>query len=199
MEDAGLAPGATRRQLTVRDVDLEELLGRRFRVGSVECYGVRLCEPCLHLQKLTRPGLPRELVHRAGINADILTTGHITIGDPIVQDKEREQMSSSTPSQPDYTRRLRFDAPRERIFDALTTHDGLAGWRARPATCDGGASMSGTRFPPATRLCRRRGRGPLRAGLVTLAGPLRPSNRRATMRARDRAPARRSQRRRRDG
>jgi MOSC domain-containing protein YiiM len=32
-----LERGATRRQLTVRGVDLNAFVGRRFRVGSVEC------------------------------------------------------------------------------------------------------------------------------------------------------------------
>ena len=81
----GLTRGGTRRQLTVRGVDLKTLIGKRFRVGAVECYGVRLCEPCLHLQKMSRPGILRELVHRAGINADILTTGHISLGDPVIR------------------------------------------------------------------------------------------------------------------
>jgi hypothetical protein len=56
-EGLRLAAGATRRQLTVRGIRLNELVGKRFTVGEVECYGVRLCEPCLHLQQLTRPGL----------------------------------------------------------------------------------------------------------------------------------------------
>jgi MOSC domain-containing protein YiiM len=81
--DVGLAPGETRRQLTVRGVRLNDLVGKRFRVGEVECYGVELCEPCLHLQKMTRPGIIKELVHRAGINADILTDGTISVGDAV--------------------------------------------------------------------------------------------------------------------
>jgi MOSC domain-containing protein YiiM len=64
-------------------VRLNELVGKRFRVGDVECYGVELCEPCLHLQSLTRPGIVDDLVHRAGINADILTDGTISVGDRI--------------------------------------------------------------------------------------------------------------------
>ena len=55
VEKVGLAPGATRRQLTTRGMNLNELIGKRFRVGDVECYGVELCEPCLHLEKMTRP------------------------------------------------------------------------------------------------------------------------------------------------
>ena len=83
VEDVGLAPGATRRQITVRGVALNDLVGKRFTVGEVECYGVELCEPCLHLQEMTRPGIIKDLVHRAGINADILTDGVIRVGDAI--------------------------------------------------------------------------------------------------------------------
>ncbi len=83
VEDVGLEAGATRRQVTTRGVRLNDLIGKRFRVGEVECYGVELCEPCSHLERLTRPGIMRELVHRAGINADILTDGTISVGDAV--------------------------------------------------------------------------------------------------------------------
>jgi hypothetical protein len=82
---AELAAGSTRRQVTVTGTGLNDLVGKRFRVGSVECYGVMLCEPCLHLQELTRPGIIKELVHRAGLNADILTDGSIAVGDEVVE------------------------------------------------------------------------------------------------------------------
>jgi MOSC domain-containing protein YiiM len=85
VEDVGLPPGGTRRQLTVRGVRLNDLVGKRFRVGSVECYGVELCEPCRHLESLTRPGIIRELAHRAGINADILGDGTISVGDEVAE------------------------------------------------------------------------------------------------------------------
>jgi MOSC domain-containing protein YiiM len=83
VEEVGLPRGGTRRQVTVRGVRLNELIGRRFRIGSVECYGVEMCEPCLTLERNTRPGIIKELVHRAGINADILTDGTIAIGDEV--------------------------------------------------------------------------------------------------------------------
>jgi MOSC domain-containing protein YiiM len=85
VESVGLAPGATRRQLTVRGVDLNGLVGKRFRVGEVECLGVELCEPCSHLESMTRPGIIKELLHRAGINADIVVGGTIRVGDPVVE------------------------------------------------------------------------------------------------------------------
>ena len=83
VEDVGLGVGETRRQLTVRGVPLNDLVGKTFRVGDVECYGVELCEPCTHLESLTRPGIIKDLVHRAGINADILTDGTVAVGDAV--------------------------------------------------------------------------------------------------------------------
>jgi len=85
VEDVGLAPGETRRQLTVRGVRLNDLVGKRFRVGEVECYGVELCEPCSHLEALTRPGIIKDLAHRAGINADIVSGGVIRVGDAVAE------------------------------------------------------------------------------------------------------------------
>jgi len=84
VEAVGLPPGGARRQVTVRGVDLNALVGKRFRVGEVECYGVHLCEPCAHLQSMTRSGIIKDLAHRGGINADILTDGTISVGDAVV-------------------------------------------------------------------------------------------------------------------
>jgi MOSC domain-containing protein YiiM len=81
--EVGLPPGATRRQVTVRGVRLNELIGRRFRVGEVECLGVEICEPCLTLERNTRPGIIKDLVHRGGLNADILSDGTISVGDEV--------------------------------------------------------------------------------------------------------------------
>jgi MOSC domain-containing protein YiiM len=84
LEDVGLTGAQSRRQVVVHGVRLNDLVGRRFRVGEVECLGVELCEPCLHLQEMTRPGIIKELVHRAGLNADILNDGRIAVGDPVL-------------------------------------------------------------------------------------------------------------------
>jgi MOSC domain-containing protein YiiM len=85
LEDVGLTGAEARRQVVVRGVRLNDLVGKRFRVGEVECVGVELCEPCLHLQSLTRPGIIEELVHRAGLNADVLNDGTIAVGDQVVE------------------------------------------------------------------------------------------------------------------
>ena len=84
LEDVGLTGAQSRRQVVVRGVRLGDLIGKRFRVGDVECYGVEICEPCRHLQELTRPGIIKDLIHRGGLNADILSGGMITVGDEVL-------------------------------------------------------------------------------------------------------------------
>jgi hypothetical protein len=78
-----LAPIEARRNIVVRGIRLDDLIGRRFRIGEVECYGQRRCEPCSHLERLTRPGVLRGLVHRGGLRADVLSSGRIRDGDRV--------------------------------------------------------------------------------------------------------------------
>ena len=73
-----------RRNVVTRGAALNPLVGRRFRLGDVECVGRRLAEPCSHLEKLSGPGLLRPLVHRAGLRADILAGGTVRLGDELV-------------------------------------------------------------------------------------------------------------------
>jgi MOSC domain-containing protein YiiM len=91
IEDVGLTAAQSRRQVVVRGTGLNDLVGKRFRVGEAECLGVELCEPCLHLQSLTRPGIIKDLIHRGGLRADILSGGTISVGDKVI-----EELSSGT-------------------------------------------------------------------------------------------------------
>src|SRR5215210_6799295 len=75
----------SRRNVLTEGIDLNALVGKRFQVGAVSCAGVELCEPCRHLQALTRPGVLQGMVHRAGLNADILTDGEIAVGDAVAE------------------------------------------------------------------------------------------------------------------
>ena len=83
VDGLGVAPDVPRRNVVTRGIDLNALVGRRFRVGEVECEGQRLCEPCAHLQRLTEPRLLRELVHRGGLRADVVSDGVIVLGDEV--------------------------------------------------------------------------------------------------------------------
>jgi MOSC domain-containing protein YiiM len=81
-----LEPRESRRNVVTRGIDVNELVGKRFRIGDVECQGVELCEPCASLQAMTKPGVIKGLAHRGGLNADILSDGAINVGDEVVAD-----------------------------------------------------------------------------------------------------------------
>lgn len=79
-----LEPTQTRRNIVTCDVPLNHLVGKQFRLGrEVMLQGVRLCEPCDHLENLTFRGLSEGLLHRGGLRADIIRSGTIKVDDPI--------------------------------------------------------------------------------------------------------------------
>lgn len=82
-EGRTLSYAEARRNIITRGINLNALVGRRFRVGDVECLGQRLCEPCSHLERLTTKGTLRALIHRGGLRADVLSDGELTVGSPI--------------------------------------------------------------------------------------------------------------------
>jgi MOSC domain-containing protein YiiM len=78
-----LSAAESRRQVLTRGIRLNDLVGERFVVGGVECVGQELCEPCSHLQGITKDGVLRGLVHRGGLRADIVSGGRIAVGDAV--------------------------------------------------------------------------------------------------------------------
>ncbi len=78
-----LEAGDSRRNIVTRGVPLNHLVGRDFMVGDVLLRGVRLCEPCSHLEGLTKKGVLDGLIHRGGLRAQILTDGMIRVGDTV--------------------------------------------------------------------------------------------------------------------
>jgi MOSC domain-containing protein YiiM len=78
-----LAPGEARRNLVTRGVPLNHLVGREFQIGEVKIRGIRLCEPCSHLQTLVGRPVIKGLRHRGGLRAQILSQGVIHVGDTV--------------------------------------------------------------------------------------------------------------------
>ena len=78
-----LEAGLARRNLVTRGVPLNHLVGREFWIGDVKARGIRLCEPCSHLARLSHSALLPGLVHRGGLRAEVLTEGMVRVGEVI--------------------------------------------------------------------------------------------------------------------
>ena len=81
LEDVGLTAADSGRNVVTRGIGLNDLVGKRFRIGSVELRGAELCHPCRTLRD--RTGVFRELVGRGGLCADVLVAGEFGPGDEI--------------------------------------------------------------------------------------------------------------------
>lgn len=82
-----LSPAETRRNLLTEGVPLNHLVGKEFWVGAVQLRGIRLCEPCGHLQEqLDRP-VVKALRHRGGLRAQVVSSGTMNTGDKIAVER----------------------------------------------------------------------------------------------------------------
>lgn len=80
-----IAAGESRRNVVTCGVALNHLVGREFTIGGVRLRGLRLCEPCSHLEQLTGKQMIKALRHRGGLRAEILNDGVIKVGDIITE------------------------------------------------------------------------------------------------------------------
>jgi MOSC domain-containing protein YiiM len=78
--EIALEPAQARRNLLTRGVPLNHLVNRTFSIGPVVLRGLRLCEPCGHLEALTRKGVKAGLVHRGGLRAQVIEGGVLEVG-----------------------------------------------------------------------------------------------------------------------
>jgi MOSC domain-containing protein YiiM len=79
-----LPPNETRRNLVTRDVPLNHLVGRSFSVGDVVLHGGRLNIPCQYLENLLGKPVFKLLIHRSGLNCQIVRGGIIRKRDRIL-------------------------------------------------------------------------------------------------------------------
>ena len=86
--DLGIAftPDMPRRNIVTAQVSLNELCGKRFRVGDAILEGVELCEPCRLFARRTHRAVLKFFVGKGGLRARIVTGGRIRVGDKICTD-----------------------------------------------------------------------------------------------------------------
>ena len=92
--------GASRRQIVVRGVRLNDLLGQRIRIGGVRVFVETPCDPCARMEETIGTGAREALQGRGGVRCHILAGGELRVGDPIVEEPFQEEVlerASATP------------------------------------------------------------------------------------------------------
>ena len=73
-----------RRNIVVSNCDLNSLVGKEFQIGEVVLKGLRLCEPCKYLSnKLDNEQVLSQMVHKAGLRAQIIKGGSIDLNSQV--------------------------------------------------------------------------------------------------------------------
>ena len=73
-----------RRNIVVSNCDLNSLVDKEFQIGEVVLKGLRLCEPCKYLSdKLNEKKVLSEMVHKAGLRAQIIKSGSIDLNSQV--------------------------------------------------------------------------------------------------------------------
>ena len=73
-----------RRNIVVTNCDLNSLVGKEFQIGEVVLKGLILCEPCKYLSdKLNNQEVLSQMVHKAGLRAQIIKGGSIDLNSQI--------------------------------------------------------------------------------------------------------------------
>ena len=73
-----------RRNIVTKGIQLNDLIGKKLKIGEVKVEGVDLCRPCRHLTEvLNQPSILKEFLRRGGLRCQILNSSKISINDEI--------------------------------------------------------------------------------------------------------------------
>ena len=73
-----------RRNIITKGIKLNDLVGKKLKIGSVEVEGMDLCGPCRHLnESLNQDNVLKEFLRKGGLRCQILTSSSINTGDKI--------------------------------------------------------------------------------------------------------------------
>jgi MOSC domain-containing protein YiiM len=75
--------GASRRQIVVRGLDLNSLIGSQVRLGSVTLAVEKYCAPCHRMEEELGPGGRDVLRWKAGVCCSVKSGGRVKVGDAV--------------------------------------------------------------------------------------------------------------------
>ena len=73
-----------RRNVVTKGIQLNDLIGKKIKIGNVEVEGIDLCRPCRHLTEvLNQSNILKEFLRRGGLRCQILKSSTINVDDEI--------------------------------------------------------------------------------------------------------------------
>jgi MOSC domain-containing protein YiiM len=82
--------GASRRQVVVRGLDLNTLIGHSVRIGDLVLAIERYCAPCHRMNEEMGPGGRDALRWKAGVTCMVVKGGMLKVGEKVVLEHDHE-------------------------------------------------------------------------------------------------------------
>ena len=95
-----IPPGASRRQVVVRGINLNGLIGRRIRIGEAHLFIETPRDPCARMEETIGAGARDALEGRGGVRCFVLAGGEVAVGDSIAEEPFHEQILEQTSPMP---------------------------------------------------------------------------------------------------
>ncbi len=77
--------GASRRQIVIRGLDLNTLIGHRIKIGDIVLSVERYCAPCQRMNDELGPGGRDALRWKAGVTCTVIKGGMLRVGEQVIQ------------------------------------------------------------------------------------------------------------------
>jgi len=81
--------GASRRQIMVKGIELNELIGQNLRIGQILARVEEKCKPCKNMETKIGPGARDAMNDKGGIRCRIIKGGELHIGDKVTAEIPR--------------------------------------------------------------------------------------------------------------
>jgi MOSC domain-containing protein YiiM len=81
--------GSSRRQIIVKGIKLNELIGRNLRMGQILVRVEDKCNPCKNMETKIGPGAEEAMNDNGGIHCRIIKGGELRVGDKITVESPR--------------------------------------------------------------------------------------------------------------
>ncbi|GAX62024.1 hypothetical protein SCALIN_C28_0226 [Candidatus Scalindua japonica] len=79
--------GASRRQIVVKGIKLNELITKNLRIGQILVYVEEKCNPCNNMEKKIGLGARDAMNDKGGIRCRVIKGGQLCVGDKITVEK----------------------------------------------------------------------------------------------------------------
>lgn len=79
--DLAYKPELFRRNIVIKGINLSQLIGKEFAIGSVEFEGLEHCAPCTWMNAVMKKGAYRAMSRRGGLRARVIKDGLFETGD----------------------------------------------------------------------------------------------------------------------